>query len=107
VQRLVRNFNQYAGAGALGGTSHLYHLATTPELRPLVAGAYRGPLYTGDLREPVRDFRCTGCGRVERVGRGRRRTTVAALKRAGCRHCGATAFAPLPRRAARQAAAGG
>ena len=51
-----------SGAGALGGTSHLYHLATTPELRPLVDGRYDGPLYTGDFRAPVRDYRCHDCG---------------------------------------------
>jgi hypothetical protein len=97
VQRLVRNFNEYMGAGALGGTSHLYHLATTPELRPLTAGSHDGPLYTGDFRKPARDFRCTGCGRTQRVGAGLRWTTVAALKRAGCARCGGTTFAPLSR----------
>ena len=96
VQRLVRNFNDYVGAGALGGTSHLYHLATTPELRPLIGGSHDGPLYTGDFRKPARDFRCTGCGRTQRVGPGLRWTTVAALKRAGCSRCGGTGFAPLP-----------
>ncbi len=102
VQRLVRGFNDYVGAGALGGTSHLYHLATTPELRPPAAGRYDGPLYTGDVSRPLRDFRCTRCSRVERVGRGRRWTTVVELKLAGCEHCGGTSFAPLPRPAARR-----
>ena len=46
VQSLVRNFNEYLGAGALGGTSHLYHLTTTTELRPLVTGHHEGALYT-------------------------------------------------------------
>jgi hypothetical protein len=50
VRSLVRNFNEYVGAGVLGGTSHLYHLGTTAELRPLVAGEHSGPLYTRDLR---------------------------------------------------------
>jgi N4-bis(aminopropyl)spermidine synthase len=97
VQRLIRNFNDYLGAGALGGTSHLYHLATTAELRPRIDGADEGPLYTGDFREPTRDFRCTGCGRTQRVGAGLRSATVAALKRVGCSRCGGTTFAPLPR----------
>src|SRR5262249_33106911 len=42
VRRLVRGFNEYVHAGILGGTSHLYHLVSTAETRPLVAGAYRG-----------------------------------------------------------------
>jgi len=102
VQRLVRNFNDYVGAGALGGTSHLYHLATTAELRPLVGGRHEGPLYTGDFREPEREYRCKGCGRTQRVGRGLTWTTVTALKRDGCLRCGGSAFVPLPRDAARR-----
>jgi hypothetical protein len=48
VQSLVPDFNQYVGAGALAGTSHLYHLRATAEVRPLVAGRFDGPLYTAD-----------------------------------------------------------
>jgi predicted methyltransferase len=94
VQRLIRNFNDYVGAGSLGGTSHLYHLAATPELRPGTDARYDGPLYTGDLRDPARRYRCTSCGAEERTGRGR---TVEALRAQGCARCGGTAFAPLSR----------
>ncbi len=48
IVRLLRDFNEYVGAGVLGGTSSLYHLAATSDRRPLVAGAYDGPLYTAD-----------------------------------------------------------
>jgi len=48
IRRLERDFNEYVGAGALGGTSHLYHLRATERLRPLVAGRFDGPLYTGE-----------------------------------------------------------
>jgi predicted methyltransferase len=42
IRSLTRDFNDYLGAGVLGGTSHLYHL-TVPALgRPPA-----GPLYTG------------------------------------------------------------
>jgi len=94
VQRLIRNFNDYVGAGSLGGTSHLYHLAATPALRPGPEARDDGPLYTGDLRDPARRYRCTSCGAEERTGRGR---TVAALRAQGCTRCGGTAFAPLSR----------
>jgi N4-bis(aminopropyl)spermidine synthase len=100
VRRLAPNFNEYLGAGALGGTSHLYHLATTPALRPLVEGRHDGPLYTGDFRPPVRDYRCRGCGRALRVGRGRRWSSVRALKRDRCPHCRGSTFVPLPREVA-------
>jgi hypothetical protein len=42
IRSLTRDFNDYVGAGALGGTSHLYHL-TDPGRRPPPADA----LYTG------------------------------------------------------------
>ena len=50
TKRLARNFNEYVGAGTIGGVSHLYHLASTRETQPLVAERYEGPLYTADRR---------------------------------------------------------
>jgi N4-bis(aminopropyl)spermidine synthase len=46
IKRLMPDFNEYIGAGALGGTSHLYHLVATSELRPLLTGRLDGSLYT-------------------------------------------------------------
>lgn len=48
IVRLLRDFNEYVGAGALGGTSSLYHLTATSHLRPLVEGTFDGPLYTSE-----------------------------------------------------------
>jgi predicted methyltransferase len=48
IVRLLRDFNEYVGAGVLGGTSGLYHLSATSRLRPLVEGAFDGPLYTAE-----------------------------------------------------------
>jgi predicted methyltransferase len=48
IRRLVPDFNDYVGAGALGGTSQLYHLVATDDVRPLVTGRFDGPLYTAD-----------------------------------------------------------
>lgn len=50
TKRLERNFNEYVGAGTLGGVSHLYHLTSTRETKPLLADRYEGPLYTADRR---------------------------------------------------------
>jgi hypothetical protein len=97
VRRLVRNFNEYLGAGVLGGTSHLYQLATTSEVGPLVEGRYEGPLYTGEGHDTLRSYRCRRCGSVQRVGRGEAWSSVAALRRARCPDCRGTAFAPLAR----------
>ena len=97
VRSLIRNFNDYVGAGSIGATSHLYHLATTADVRPLVEGAFEGPIYTGELRDPGRSYRCKGCGASKRVGPGRRWPTVQALKADGCPNCRGRSFAPLPR----------
>jgi len=48
IRSLARDFNEYVGAGVLGGTSHLYHLTATSDLHRLVTGRYDGPLYTAD-----------------------------------------------------------
>jgi predicted methyltransferase len=48
IVRLLRDFNEYVGAGVLGGTSSLYHLTAAAELSPAVEGRYDGPLYTAD-----------------------------------------------------------
>jgi predicted methyltransferase len=48
IARLLRDFNEYVGAGALAGTSSLYHLSATQELCPLLDTRYDGPLYTAD-----------------------------------------------------------
>ena len=50
---LEPDFNHYVGAGALGGTSQLYHLVATGQLRPVVIGTFAGPIYTASVRSPV------------------------------------------------------
>ena len=95
IRRIVPNFNEYLHAGLLGGTSHLYHLTSTGQTRPIVAGRYGGALYTGEKRSPRR-YRCVSCGTIQRVGRGTRWATVDVLKGDGCPECGAARFRPLP-----------
>ncbi|ADD41166.1 bis-aminopropyl spermidine synthase family protein [Stackebrandtia nassauensis] len=97
VRSLVPNFNEYLGAGILGGTSHLYHLRTVDGAAPSIDGDFDGPLYTADNRtESVRGFRCAACKTVQPVGPGQRFARIAELKAAGCPECGATTFRPLP-----------
>jgi predicted methyltransferase len=97
VRGIAPNFNEYLHAGILGGVSHLYHLSSTSETRPLVDGTSDEPLYTGEVRAP-RPYRCASCGTIQRVGRGAPLSTVEMLRRDGCPECGATKFRPLPRR---------
>ncbi len=48
IHNISRDFNDYVGAGVLGGTSHLYHLAATGRLTSPRMGSFAGPLYTAD-----------------------------------------------------------
>ncbi len=100
VRALWPGFNTYAGAGILAGTSHLYHLRSTAQARPLVAGTHDGPLYTADQRTAgTRPYRCAQCRAVHQVGPGGRWPQIGDLQAAGCPDCGAAVFRPMPRSA--------
>jgi len=94
IHRMVRNFNEYLGAGALGGTSHLYHLVSAGRLRATVAGDFDAALYTGEERPPRRTYACRGCGARLTVGAGARWATVEDLRRHGCPRCAGAVFRP-------------
>jgi predicted methyltransferase len=96
VRSLTAGFNEYLGAGVLGGTSNLYHLRSTADARPLIEGGYDGPLYTADTRTAaVRSYRCAACRAVHEVGPGARWPQIAALQAAGCPECGGPVFRPM------------
>jgi predicted methyltransferase len=91
---LIRNFSEYLGAGVLGGVSHLHHLVAASPDRP-AAQHVDGPIYTA---APARDYECTRCGAVRRVGRGARFRSIAELKASGCGDgCSSTSFRPRSR----------
>lgn len=92
---LQRNFSEYVGAGVLGGVSHLHHLVAAGSERAAASSYFDGPIYTG---APARDYECTTCGAVHRVGRGGRFRDVAELKQSGCGDgCAGTSFRPRAR----------
>jgi hypothetical protein len=96
IRGLWPGFNEYLGAGILAGTSHHYHLRTTAATKPLVSEDFPGPLYTADIRNRPRPYRCAGCRAVHQVGPGAPWPRIAALQAAGCPQCGGTAFRPMP-----------
>ena len=89
VRSLVPGFNEYVGAGVLGGTSALWHLVSAGPVDPEPAEA----LYTGEGRNRRR-YVCAHCGTAQTVGDGRRWRTVGELKEAGCPRCGGRTFRP-------------
>jgi hypothetical protein len=91
VRAMVPGFNDYGGAGVLGGTSALWHLVTAGP-----SAAEPGAVYTGTGRNRRR-YVCTACGTAQTVGEGRRWRTVGELKQAGCPRCGGRAFRPRSR----------
>jgi N4-bis(aminopropyl)spermidine synthase len=99
VRALWPGFNSYLGAGVLAGTSHLYHLRSTASARPLVDGAFTGPMYTAEARAAAsRPYRCARCRGVYQVGPGGQFPRIAVLQAAGCPQCGGTVFRPMPLR---------
>jgi predicted methyltransferase len=96
IRSLMPNFNEYAGAGIIAGTSHLYHLRTTDGTAPATAGRHIGALYTADTRA-VRDrpYLCVNCKNVLMVGPGQEWPQIARLKETGCPRCGAGTFRPM------------
>jgi predicted methyltransferase len=48
IHNISRDFNEYVGAGVLGGTSHLYHLTAPGGLAATLPESFAGPLYTAD-----------------------------------------------------------
>ncbi|MCL2741905.1 MAG: bis-aminopropyl spermidine synthase family protein, partial [Oscillospiraceae bacterium] len=80
MEAIHGGFNEYEGAGVLGGRGSMHVLRSSGTLTPTVVGAYVGDLYTGDLRVGERDYRCAACGLTTKVGRGMAMATVEALK---------------------------
>jgi hypothetical protein len=105
VRSVTPNFNSYAGAGILAGSSHLYHLRSSEETSALAAGAYEGPLYTAEQQPGrTRPYRCANCGAVHQVGpadpaeaAAPQWARIADLQAAGCPACGGTTFRPMAR----------
>lgn len=97
MRSLTPNFNEYEGAGILAGTSHQYHLHTTPNAHPTITGSHTGTLYTADSRvAPSAPYRCANCRQIFTVGPGQRFPTIAAPKTNTCPTAKPPASAPCP-----------
>jgi predicted methyltransferase len=95
VRAMAPGFNDYVGAGVLGGTSALWHLVSAG---PAEESAVDTSVYTGDSGHRRR-YVCANCNTAQTVGEGRRWRNVGELKHAGCPRCGGTTFRPRTTRA--------
>ncbi|HEY6744643.1 MAG TPA: bis-aminopropyl spermidine synthase family protein [Mycobacteriales bacterium] len=88
VRSMQPGFNDYVGAGVLGGTSAFWRLVAAGPVESEL-----GTVYTGAGRNRRR-YVCTHCATAQTVGEGRRWRTVGELKEAGCPRCGGRTFRP-------------
>ena len=79
IRALTRDFNDYVGAGALGGTSHLYHLLATTELQRPAPERYEGPLYTGVRERRATPLSGRSVARTEKSPRSRIAAAASAI----------------------------
>jgi len=94
TRSLVRNFNEYVGAGTIGGVSHLYDLVTARSPNSLVEGSFTDTIYTARPNR-IRTYRCQSCGLEVDVGTGGEFATIADLKAVKCSSCGSDRFRPM------------
>lgn len=92
VRSMRPGFNDYVGAGVLGGTSALWHLIAAGPVED-AADPADAAVYTGEGRNRRR-YVCAHCATAQTVGEGRRWRTVRELKEAGCPRCGGHTFRP-------------
>ncbi len=93
VRSMLPGFNDYVGAGVLGGTSAFWRLVSAGPVDAGPAEAPSGTVYTGAGRNRRR-YVCAHCATAQTVGEGRRWRTVGELKEAGCPRCGGHTFRP-------------
>jgi len=87
VSEILTRFNSYEGAAIIGNTGQMIILKTTSKTRTLVEGYYDKPIYTGELKATIRDYRCTQCNEIIKVGATERFKIIEELKAKGCVSC--------------------
>ncbi|WP_339161161.1 bis-aminopropyl spermidine synthase family protein [Siminovitchia sp. FSL H7-0308] len=84
---IMPNFNEYEGAQILGGSGQLMTLTTTCKTTPLYTDTFEKPLYTGEIKQTLRQYSCKKCRTTYHVGFDQHYKTIEQLKKAGCSAC--------------------
>ena len=98
VSEVMARFNTYEGASIIGNTGQMIVLKTTNITKSLIKTYYKGVLYTGELKETVRSYRCKQCDEIIKVGRSEKFNNIETLKSKGCYKCNSQVFELIQRK---------
>lgn len=85
-------FNAYEGAEMIANRSQMFILRTTDQTKPEYSDTFTDALYTGEVRQTLRTYRCKQCLREIYVGISSEFATIEQLKNEGCTGCGHDIF---------------
>lgn len=86
------HFNDYEGAEMIANRSQMFILRTTEQTKPEYAMKFTDALYTGEVKQTLRTYRCKQCLRDVHVGVHGEFATIEQLKNEGCAGCGHDTF---------------
>ncbi len=98
ISEIFLRFNEYEGAGILGGEGQFIILKTTNDTKSLIDGDFEELIYTGEIKRTKRKYKCKNCGKEYWVGIEEKYTTIEQLKEKGCEQCQKSAFDLLERK---------
>ncbi|GIO34654.1 MULTISPECIES: bis-aminopropyl spermidine synthase family protein [Paenibacillus] len=92
-------FNAYEGAEMIANRSQMFILRTTDQTKPEYPGTFADALYTGEVNQTLRTYRCKSCSREVFVGITGEIATIEQLKNEGCAGCGHDTFEMVAKKA--------
>lgn len=85
-------FNSYEGAEMIANQSQMIILRTTDQTVPIYQDHFTEALYTGEVKQTLRTYRCKQCSKEMYVGKLGELATIEQLKKEGCANCGNDTF---------------
>ncbi len=99
IQDVLHSFNHYVGASIHAHVSSLFVCGKWKTIAPDKSMQLRyTPFYTGEVRKPGGQYKCTLCESIVQVGENEMLTTIQHLKKEGCPECGNQSFHRLSRK---------
>lgn len=92
IYQIIPKFNEYEGAELLGNKGQLIILQTTKDTIDKSSKDYTNIIYTGEIRQTRRKYKCKNCGKEFFVGIEEKYTTIEGLKEKKCPECKSDIF---------------